>query len=66
MRSYLNNHVCDADKPDIKEDAVKEDQEEKTKKELVAQAKELNIKGADRMTKYEVIEAINEAESYIA
>ena len=58
MRSYMKNHICDADK-----ELLKEEPEEKTKKELVAQAKDLNIKGADRMTKDEVIEAINEAES---
>jgi hypothetical protein len=64
MRQYLTDHICDGE-ISIERELEKESftAEELTKKELVAQAKELNIRGADRMTKYEVIEAINEAES---
>jgi hypothetical protein len=63
MRQYLTDHICDGEtNMEIALEKESFTAEELTKKELVARAKELNIKGADRMTKDEVIEAINEAE----
>jgi predicted amino acid-binding ACT domain protein len=54
MRDALRAHVCDAEKKEVKDTT-------KTRKELVAEAKELGIKGADRMDKESIMEAIIEA-----
>lgn len=52
MKDALRGHICDADKKEEKE---------KTRKELIAEAKKLGIKGADRMDKDSIVEAIGDA-----
>jgi hypothetical protein len=47
MRDYLRNHTCKIEK-----------EEELTRKELIQMAKDSGVKGSDRMTKDELIEAL--------
>jgi arsenate reductase-like glutaredoxin family protein len=51
MRDYLRNHTCKIEKEEIKE-------EELTRKELIQMAKDSGVKGSDRMSKEELIEAL--------
>lgn len=49
MRSYLHNHKCEDDKTEEKP---------ATRKELVQKAKEQGVKGADRMKREDLEEAV--------
>lgn len=51
MRDYLKNHVCT-------EKTNEEPIEEITKKDLIKLAKESGIKGSDRMSKEDLLEAL--------
>jgi hypothetical protein len=55
LKAYLKNHVCEA--VEEKEETT-EEYETLTKKELVQLAKDSGVKGSDRMSKDDIIEAL--------
>jgi len=57
LREYLKNHICLA-KSKPKETEKAEEEKPVTKKEMIGRAKEAGITGADRMSKYELLEAL--------
>lgn len=61
MKDYLRDHICDMDKKEEKKDGVQSGPSEKTRKELIADAKEIGITGSDRMSKEDLIKIIEEA-----
>jgi len=61
MKDYLRAHICDMDKKEEKKEEVQSGPSERTRKDLIAEAKGIGITGSDRMSKEDLIKIIEEA-----